>query len=150
MWEESMTWVVLRLNKPKVICEIFEDEVVAINLETGTYFGMAGTAKEVWRLIEGEVPVEGMVAHLAERYGKPRPEVAADLELFTNGLMANGLVAAQATDGSVPAIGIEGPAGSWEAPELTVYDDMKDLLLLDPIHDVDESGWPARQQDATP
>jgi hypothetical protein len=150
MPEESMMRVTLRLNQPKVICEVFEDEVVAINLETGIYFGMAGTAKEVWRLIEGEVPVEGMVAHLAERYGKPRLEVAADLELFTNSLIAHGLVAAQAADGSVPAIGIEGPAESWKAPALTVYDDMKDLLLLDPIHDVDESGWPARQQDPTP
>jgi hypothetical protein len=150
MPEESMTREMLRLNRPKVICEVFEDEVVAINLETGTYFGMAGSAKEVWRLIEGEVPVEAMGAHLAERYGKPRQEVAADLALFTDSLLAHGLVAAQTTDGSVPAIGIEGPAGSWEAPKLTVYDDMKDLLLLDPIHDVDESGWPARQQDATP
>jgi hypothetical protein len=31
-----------------------------------------------------------------------------------------------------------------------MYDDMKDLLLLDRIDDVDESRWPARQQDATP
>jgi hypothetical protein len=150
MPEESMTRMTLRLNKPKVICEVFEDEVVAINLETGTYFGMAGTAREVWKLIEGEVPVEGMIAHLAERFAQPRQELAADLELFTNSLIAHGLVAAQATEGSVPAIGIEGPAGSWEAPQLKVYDDMKDLLLLDPIHDVDESGWPARQEDAAP
>jgi hypothetical protein len=31
-----------------------------------------------------------------------------------------------------------------------VYEDMQDLLLLDPIHDVDETGWPARKQDAVP
>ena len=144
-----MTPVTLSPNKPKVICEVFEDEVVAINLETGTYFGMAGTAKEIWRLIEGEVPMEDIVAHLARCYGKPRPEVAAALELFTNSLIAHGLVAAQA-GGSAPSIGIAGPAGSWKAPELTVYDDMKDLLLLDPIHDVDESGWPTRPPDAIP
>jgi hypothetical protein len=143
-----MTKIKLRLNRPKVICEFFEDEAVAINLETGTYFGMAGTAKEVWKLIEGEMPVEGMVAHLAERYGKPRQEVAADLELFTDSLIAHALVAAEAANGSVPSIAMEGPAGNWTAPKLTVYDDMQDLLLLDPIHDVDETGWPAREQDA--
>ena len=27
-------------------------------------------------------------------------------------------------------------------PALTIYEDMADLLLLDPIHDVDEAGWP--------
>ena len=145
-----MTRVVLRLNRPKVICEVFEDEVVAINLETGTYFGMGGTAKEVWRLIEGEVPVDGMVVHLAERYTRQSQEVAADLELFTNSLLAHGLVTAEPTVASVPATALDGPAGSWEAPKLTVYEDMQDLLLLDPIHDVDETGWPARKQDAVP
>src|ERR1017187_1474246 len=129
-----MTRMVLRLNRPKVICETFEDEVVAINLETGTYFGMCGTAKEVWSLIEGEVPVDGMVAHLAERYTKQPQEIAADLELFTNSLLAHGLVTSEPTGGGVPATALNGLAGSWEAPKLTVYEDMQDLLLLDPIH----------------
>ena len=30
----------------------------------------------------------------------------------------------------------------FAAPVLHKYTDMEDLLLLDPIHDVDESGWP--------
>jgi hypothetical protein len=38
-------------------------------------------------------------------------------------------------------------AGSWSSPVLSIYDDMQDLLLLDPIHDVDESGWPAIKPD---
>jgi hypothetical protein len=134
-----MTCVVLRLNKPKVVCEVFEDEVVAINLETGTYFGMGG-----------EVSVDGMVDHLAERYTRQRQEVAADLESFTNILLAHGLVTAEPNAASVPAADSGGPAGSWEAPKLTVYEDMQDLLLLDPIHDVDETGWPARKQDVVP
>jgi len=37
------------------------------------------------------------------------------------------------------------PAGTVFAPPvLEVYTDMQDLLLLDPIHDVDETvGWPS-------
>ena len=30
----------------------------------------------------------------------------------------------------------------FEAPVLYTYTDMAELLLLDPIHDVDETGWP--------
>ena len=30
----------------------------------------------------------------------------------------------------------------FEAPILQKYTDMQDLLLLDPIHEVDEAGWP--------
>ncbi len=32
--------------------------------------------------------------------------------------------------------------GAFAPPRLQRYTDMQDLLLLDPIHDVDEVGWP--------
>ena len=32
----------------------------------------------------------------------------------------------------------------FEMPVLHKYTDMEDLLLLDPIHEVDETGWPAK------
>ena len=31
---------------------------------------------------------------------------------------------------------------AFVAPALTRYTDVKDLLVLDPVHDVDEMGWP--------
>lgn len=142
-----MNGVVLRLNRPKVICEAFDDEVVAINLETGTYFGMLGTAKDVWKLIESEVPEENLTDHLAECYGIERHKIAADVEAFVESLVEQALVSRVPADGPGPAVETMRPAGSWAAPKLAVYDDMKDLLLLDPIHDVDETGWPARKQD---
>jgi hypothetical protein len=30
-------------------------------------------------------------------------------------------------------------------PELEVFTDMKDLLLLDPIHAIGEAGWPNKK-----
>jgi hypothetical protein len=40
---------------------------------------------------------------------------------------------------------LNGSRKTWQAPELSIYEDMQDLLQLDPIHDVDETGWPARK-----
>ena len=31
---------------------------------------------------------------------------------------------------------------AYTEPSLSVFSDMQDLLLLDPIHDVSEAGWP--------
>jgi hypothetical protein len=31
-------------------------------------------------------------------------------------------------------------------PKLTVYSDLQDILLLDPVHDVDSAGWPVADQ----
>jgi hypothetical protein len=39
--------------------------------------------------------------------------------------------------------------GVWVAPTITVYADMQDLFQLDPIHDVDETGWPSRPAEET-
>jgi hypothetical protein len=30
----------------------------------------------------------------------------------------------------------------WSIPLLNEYTDLQDLILVDPIHDVQESGWP--------
>ena len=44
-----------------------------------------------------------------------------------------------------------GPPGSatFEAPTLDRFDDLQGLLLIDPIHDVGDAGWPLLPQTAT-
>ena len=51
------------------------------------------------------------------------------------------------SNGAGPAANGAGPAkpqAQYAAPKLSTYTDMQELLLLDPIHEVDESGWPAQ------
>ncbi len=36
---------------------------------------------------------------------------------------------------------------AFVTPELTRYTDIEDMLILDPIHEVDASGWPHRAPD---
>ena len=45
------------------------------------------------------------------------------------------------------ASGDERPA--FVAPVISKFTDMEDLLLLDPIHEVDEMGWPHRKPEPT-
>ena len=37
---------------------------------------------------------------------------------------------------------ISGTRQPYSPPVLNSYTDMEELLLLDPIHDVDQAGWP--------
>ena len=46
--------------------------------------------------------------------------------------------------------GSETEKPSFEAPILHKYTDMQDLLLLDPIHEVDEAGWPVARPAVSP
>lgn len=142
-----MGGTVLRLNKPKVISEAFEDEVVAINLETGAYFGMAGAAKQIWALIENEVPEAAVSERVAQMYGLDRQKVEPEVRAFVDSLIEQSLICRAPGNGVKPPAAAERVTAPWQTPALAVFDDMKDLLLLDPIHDVDESGWPMKKQE---
>jgi hypothetical protein len=64
--------------------------------------------------------------------------------LFLAQLHEHGLVnSAPVTPGDPGAVTpVAAATTPYLAPVLNAYSDMKDLLLLDPIHDVAEEGWP--------
>ena len=39
------------------------------------------------------------------------------------------------------------PAGQYRSPAIERFDDLEELLVLDPIHEVDEAGWPVTPAD---
>jgi len=132
--------------QPKVVRECFEDEVVIINLENGNYYSLNGTGAEIWRELEAGGFAEAVAAALVARYEAPEATIRQAVESFIRQLEEHGLVAgteSMSSDTPVVRLPVESRA-VFELPELAVFSDMQDLLLLDPIHDVDESGWPAR------
>lgn len=124
----------LRPLRPDVIDEEFEGEAVLVQLRTGCYYALNDAGTAAWRAIAG---------------GRSAATVAAGLELdegvvaaFLARLLAEQLVEPAAADlgpGELEAL----VAGSG-APELQRFTDMQELLLLDPIHDIDLNGdgWP--------
>ena len=136
-----------RVNRPNVICETFDNEVVAVNFESGTYYGMMRTALEIWNSLDAGASEEGIVQEFASRDHVDIERIRADVRQFLARLEANKLVVpvdAPAALKAAPPRG-DGDVGPYQPPQLSVYEDMRDLLLLDPIHDVGESGWPARK-----
>jgi len=135
-----------RIESPKVVYEVFDDEVVIINLETGVYYSLNGLGAEIWTRIE---ETDDVVLELAARYQRPAGDVEAAVRPFLDGLVAEGLVAPDPrangerrhrTSGATAVTRVS----TFEAPVLHKYSDMQELLLLDPIHEVDEVGWPVR------
>ena len=125
--------------------ERVDDEVIAINLRTGAYYSLVGAAADAWTLLVGGATVEEVAMSLAERYGVDATTVAADLEAFLRSTAVDELLAAVGDD-SATAEAVElppvAPGAAYAPPTLDKYDDMEELLLLDPIHEVDEAGWP--------
>jgi hypothetical protein len=139
-----MDVVCVRVNAPQVIFEAIDGEVIIIDLGTGTYFAAKGAAAEVWGLLVSApvVSVEGLVDVLAPVYGVPRAEVEAGVSEFVEELLGEGLVVA--VEGGVGAV-VSGPVAGGAGPfvpRLEKYTDMQDLVLIDPVHQVDAAGWP--------
>lgn len=139
-----------RINRPKVVADIFQDEAVAVNFDTGRYYGLSGTALAVWQSLEGNSEAGGIAAELSRRYMAEESQLQADIDAFLDRLVREGLIVAEELVRSAgTGEAADGPArAAWVKPELQVYEDMQDLLLLDPIHDVDETGWPAKKPEA--
>ena len=127
-----------RLNHPPVVAEMIEGEGVAIDLKSGRYFSLSGPAAEVWRcLIAGYSASEILAA--AGEVSESRTE---SLYQFIARLLSEGLICSR--DEAAPAQPLA-PLAPWSAEALKVesFNDMQDMLTLDPIHEIDDDfGWP--------
>jgi hypothetical protein len=132
-----------------VVLESFSDETVAVHLGTGRYFSIDLVGTEIVELIKSGSEVGTIVSCLVTRYGADEAEVDDAVVEFVGRLIDEGLVR-PAPEGhpssAIPEAAPKAPA--FTRPTLAVYSDMEDLLLLDPIHDVDETGWPVRSEAA--
>lgn len=124
-----------RVNTPSVAAEDLDEEIVAVSFESGRYYSMRATAAAIWRLIDSGLDVSSMVAHFDGDEG----EIRAALDDFVRRLVEHGLIVESVAGAPRPSV----PGRQrFELPILEEFDEMKEMLLYDPIHDVDETGWP--------
>jgi hypothetical protein len=131
-------------NAPKIAYDTFDDEVVLINLESGNYYSLNRTAARVWAAVERCATVKDIVEELRRECECSGAAVEPEVLRFVTELHQEGLIVSDDVD--VPPAAAPAPHGAvripFEPPVLQKFTDMADLLLLDPIHEVDEYGWP--------
>lgn len=130
------------LNAPSVIGEAIDGEVMIINLVSGTYYNLRGAGAAAWPMLAAGLPVKTIVDSLAAAYGIGRDKVARDFTAFVDQLLAESILrAAEATAG--PAV-VALPTGeaAYTGFNLERFDDMRALLVVDPVHEVGDFGWP--------
>ena len=137
-----------RTNRPHVVHEILDDEVVVINLDTGSYYSLSGVGTDVWASIETGATTDEIVQRISRRYGGSSVEMEQAVVRLIEELRREDLIAADETHavehtttlGELDDTKLE--KRDFEAPVLQKYTDMQELLVLDPVHEVDETGWP--------
>ena len=142
-----------RVNSPKVTHETLDGEVVIINLDTGIYYSTNGTGAAIWHLLDTGMSIEQIVTSMTNSYAGDPQEIETEVKTLVDKFQQESLVIAAeglrpaASHEAVAALKEAGELPQFTSPILQRYSDMEDLLLLDPIHDVDEAGWPNKNQD---
>ncbi len=132
------------LNSTNVVHDTIDGEVLAIRSDTGCYYSMVGPSATAWCALTGGSDPEAAAHAVAEHHLADITVVSAELAVFADALVDESLLVPGAARALTAAIELppETAGQAWTTPTFEKYTDMQDLLLFDPIHEVDTSGWP--------
>lgn len=138
-----------RVRTPTVVHESFDQEVVVVNLDSGDYYSLSGSGTDCWNCILAGMTIDETVGMVTNRYSGDEDEIASAVSsLFDALLEANLIEVSPSIDSAQVSLAENGThGGAFIAPSLSAYSDMRDLLLIDPIHEVDDTGWPETPKD---
>jgi hypothetical protein len=130
---------------PRVIHQHIDGEAVIIDFASGSYYSASGSGAAVWNLLAAGLSVADLVATLTARFTGDGAIIADAVTAYLEQLAAEGLIeAGAALPGMAEALpDLPAARPAFAPPTLQKYTDMEDLILLDPIHEVDDTGWPA-------
>lgn len=138
-------------NNPNVIHEVIDGEAVLVSMETGSYYSIDNVGATIWSYIESGLGVAQIVDAILNQYSGDCAQIENGVyQLIRQLLEEHLIVPAEMPQQTHKIRSMNGEVQTkpqFETPVLHKYTDMEDLLLLDPIHEVDESGWPAKATD---
>jgi hypothetical protein len=128
--------------------EVYPDETIVLHMARGLYYSLPGDAGIIWQGVTQQAAVAEIVEVLSQHYDAPWIEIEDAVLAFLHDLHCEGLVKAGGDNSAAAApFAPEGIPPQVKKPlqpfSFVCYDDMQNLLQLDPIHEVDEEiGWP--------
>lgn len=118
-----------------------DGETVVIDTVSGSLMLLTGIGPWIWECLAAGEAVDALVRRVEAGFGA---EAAGQVEQFMGALAEQQMLV---------AAGAAGPAGAapeaaalpeqFSAPGLETFNEIADIIAMDPIHDVDPSrGWP--------
>jgi len=140
------------INAKKMYYDMADGQAIVINFETGMYYGMSPLASAILDLILKGATPEAIAAALK---GKPgaSASIEEDIKAFIQKLMDREILVVHENQDGLKSIAAEEIQFDQEALaegfglEINEYAEAQDLILADPIHDVNvDMGWPIMKE----
>ncbi len=127
------------LLNPRLAADIFDNEYIIANLDTGLYYNVQGLAVSLINGLpfqEPQLEIQKLASAFPDQYTIIEQELTAVLKELCEQeiIIENTTIAPNASPVCIAP-------SEYILSKFNRYADMQDLLLLDPIHDVDEEGW---------
>ncbi|MEI6211351.1 MAG: PqqD family protein [bacterium] len=129
----------IRVNTPGVGSETIDREAIIINFDSGLYYSTNPCGGLIWAWIETGATADTIVAALAQVCDASRTEITVAVQTFLDTLLLEKLIVLGDASAAPPAPSVL-PTGrlAFEPPAITRYADMAEMLLLDPVHEIED------------
>ena len=135
---------IYKINESKAISETIDGETIIINLETGYYYSVNKTATVIWNKIKNGNSIQDISQYFLNHFEADTDTLEKSVSEIIGLFLKDDLILE--TDSDIPLCIRETHAGIIKeyfiTPRIERYDDMAGALMSDPVHDVNEDGWP--------
>jgi hypothetical protein len=129
------------IKSPQTVMEIIDGEAIMINGVKGTYYNLTPQATLVLESL-----ISGNSIEEISSFNHLDPEIKQLIEKMIHQLIVEDVLVETKTKNNTEPPKILTLKNFKKDIALTIYDDMQDMLALDPIHEVDEEiGWPVKK-----
>jgi hypothetical protein len=134
-----------------ILSDVFGEEVVLVNLDSGMYYSLRGSATQIWIRLFNQYSLFEILADLIQIYQVTENQLIDDINLFVTQLLELKIIktANDAVRKEIDFISKD-VLIDYSTPVVEIFSDMQEILLLDPVHDVDKSGWPISKNSDNP
>lgn len=132
------------IDRERIISEEIDGDTVVINLETGCYYSINQTASFIFFAYDYGDTFNQVLKGYQLIFSVDEKKATTDVNNITSYLVDKKLL----TEGSPTQIKkVEYTPLTYVKPLIEEFDDMQEMLLLDPIHEVKEEGWPHKKDE---
>jgi hypothetical protein len=134
------------IDEARIVSEIIDGEAIIVNLANGYYYSLDPPAAEIWGWLEAGWSIAEIISVIRDRYDCSGADPETAVRMLIGTLIADELVAPRPDSPDLPDIARGAAAAAekrpFRVPSFQRFEDMQGFLLVDPIHEVDDTGWP--------
>lgn len=136
-----------------VVHDLIDNEIILVHLEKGHYYSLLDVGRTIWECICAGQSVDQINTSIDQMYDARTEEISDASSNLVNELINEEIIRVKADDpDGNKVVLLEQLQREEKLPftnaKLEKCTDLERLLLLDPVHEVDEQGWPNKPEGA--